>query len=801
MLARPSLGIMGFLVSFAALLFFAPRGDSQLTLVSVVVLIAANWLVEYQTVKRRLCDFSCGFIFLMILGLSGQAILALWTLGTALAIRQMKAGRTSPWDLVWSVPALVLMVLGQSVHSPAEGGTLALGWGLAALVIQAGCYGFGSATIRRVARQKKVAWQDISIEKEQNRLRLLALFYCLMALALTPENCGIAALVLPLCLAVHKGANQLGFKVQAQAADLAIESAKESQRQLARVHGQLNKVSKKQRLLEDVVSVFERSLSPEGAFKELCRTTIEVVEYRSIVLFRLTQSGRLEPYRQLSPETDLLSKATLTLRTEPLVEKAWLHDRPYRGVASANQEQRLLPSEANLVAIPLKPFGVLYFGRDSGEPYTKAEASKLLFVTTRAESALVRAEEDAQSREALAEQTNRSQVLQQKVALSSRLLEVSQGLMSTSTPKELAQVLMESIATTVPDCAGSICISTEEQRLEWGPPGLLGDQEIEEPTRLVRESGRPLYLPKFSNSRLSSESTQLESLIVIPLLTEAAHYGYLFVGSPREQAFARDMHDFVCTLGCLGGVALESQQLNSELRAAHEQVVQASKMSAIGQLAAGVAHELNTPLAAISLAIEVASLESDRVADTLSGAEKALDRAQSIVSALLEHSRQKNSDRELVSVSALFEEVRQVMCPRLEKRHQSLQVSTEQRDELSLLANQAELEQVLNNLILNASDASPENSKIKLRGFRKGDSIILEITDEGVGIPEEIESKIFDPFFSTKDIGKGTGLGLSVCRELVHRHHGKISFQSDDHGTTFLLNFPARSSGRSSILQ
>jgi hypothetical protein len=113
----------------------------------------------------------------------------------------------------------------------------------------------------------------------------------------------------------------------------------------------------------------------------LTRVTSDVVEYRSVVLFKVDAEGKLDPAFQSSP--DRLTARDLAGKREPLVAKAWLHDRAYRGTASA-VGQRMLAAESQLVAVPLKPAGVLYFGRDDDQPFSKAEASKLFFVVRRA---------------------------------------------------------------------------------------------------------------------------------------------------------------------------------------------------------------------------------------------------------------------------------------------------------------------------------------------------------------------------------------------------------------------------------
>jgi C4-dicarboxylate-specific signal transduction histidine kinase len=793
--ANPTVGILGFCLGLMALLALAKTSHSGLSMVSFVALAAACWATEYKASRRAPSDFSCGFLFCLILAVGGEAVASVALLVSILALRHMRPGVTYPWDLAWTAPSLVLLAITQLQAPKGTSVEHEALYGASAICLTAILSVFGSLWIQK--RSSEATEQNL--EREQRKLRLLVLPFAFVALGLSSEALGWAALVAPLCLAVESGGKNLGFKVQALTAGLALEEAEVSRRELTRVEGRLSQVAKKQRLMEELVTVFEQALSPDEAFEELCRATRTAVEYRSIVLFRLTKAGVLEPFRHRTPEKDLQAKTYLMLKTEPLVERAWTQDSPFRGVASTDQEQRLLSNEPNLVAIPLKPFGVLYVGRGGrSEPFTKAEASKLLFIAKRAESSLVRAEETARSQAALAEQTTRTEQLEKQYALTSQLLEASQIMMTATSPDQVASALKEALTRSVPDCAGLIRLfSWDKTRVEWGLPDTF-EEDFQELLQSVLESNRPLYLPDLSQTRYRSQS--LRSLILVPLLTGNKCFGLLVVGSSGAEPFARDMHDYICMLARMAGGGIESLSLTVELKQAHEQVVQASKLSAIGELAAGVAHELNTPLATVGLAIESASMRPERAGTFLADAEKALEQAQSIVSGLLEHARRKDADRVLVQVSNVLEDLKKTTEPQLYEREQTLHVDTTTENP-QILASPSELLQILNNLVSNASDASPEGSQIQVKVEKIDNEIVINVVDKGCGIADDIKTRIFDPFFTTKPVGKGTGLGLSVCRELVHRHRGEINFQnSAGGGSSFSLRFPARSSDKPTVL-
>jgi signal transduction histidine kinase len=800
MKTNPTAGILGFSIGLVLVLVYAHQTFADSSPTSFVVLALAAWWTEYYAVCRKPSDFSCGFVFVLIMALQGQAAGALVTLVGSFFIRQLKSRFTLSWDLAWTLPTLFVLAFHQAEPSVATKGHQHVVWGAAAILMTGLVFYWGSRIVESRLPRSQESWRELTIEKEQRRLRFLVLPFAAIALTLDPAQGGMAALAAPLFLAVQSGVKNVGFRVEAQSAVLVAEEAEQSRRALVRVQDRLSRVSEKQKLLEDLVKVFDQSLTPAEAFRELHRTTRSAVAYRSIVLFQIT-GGSLQPIRQNTPEKDLLVKAKLALKTEPLAEKAWNHDKPYRGIASSDYEQRLLPGEPYLVTIPLKPFGVLYFGRSGEEPFSKVEASKLLYISQRAEGALIRAEETAHSQEALIQQTERSEALQKKVALTSHLLEASRQVMQAGSEEKVLEALKNAMMSSFPQHIGWAKIRLRnEPELRWGDR-RFDLRESDELLKQVHQSGLPLYYGTLRETRFYAPHGGLESLLMAPLLTGDENLGVLVVGAAERDAFSKEMHDFVCTLACLAAGGLESLQLTLELRHAHDQVVQASKLSAIGQLAAGVAHELNTPLAAIGLALESAAMRPESAAETLESAEKALDRAQDIVKGLLEHSRQKDSDRELVVMSDVLRDLRETLDPQLRKRGQSLLVECPQ-SELGILANHSEIQQILANLVLNASDATPPEGRVTLRVWEDQNKVCLQVSDQGSGIPDSVKGRVFEPFFTTKPVGKGTGLGLSVCRELVQRHRGEIQFESQEgRGTAFTLRFPARLTQDRSILK
>ena len=231
------------------------------------------------------------------------------------------------------------------------------------------------------------------------------------------------------------------------------------------------------------------------------------------------------------------------------------------------------------------------------------------------------------------------------------------------------------------------------------------------------------------------------------------------------------------------------------------QIMQSEKLAAIGQLAAGVMHEINNPLATISACVaaitgrlnDAAGTERAAVEEYLELIDKEVDRCTRIVDGLLDFSRPKGKAKGRVALNALVDETLFLM-----KHHQRFKRLTVARElDVRLPAtkgNPEQLTQVLMALMLNAVDAMDDRGKLTIRTGRsvfRANEVVLEVEDNGMGIPRADQSKIFEPFYTTKPPGRGTGLGLSICYGIVEDHNGRIEVDSQPgRGTTFRVYLP-----------
>ncbi len=232
----------------------------------------------------------------------------------------------------------------------------------------------------------------------------------------------------------------------------------------------------------------------------------------------------------------------------------------------------------------------------------------------------------------------------------------------------------------------------------------------------------------------------------------------------------------------------------SDRKRLESQLIQSEKMAAIGQLAAGIAHEIRNPLGIIMNALydlrEIVDGTNPAVQEDLRIAKEEIERAQTIINTLLEFSRESRAELERVDINDLLRKTLQLMNKSLQ--NSGVHVVAELGSLSACVANQNALRQIFLNLITNAVQAMPNGGELRVRTAPLLDGRIqLTFEDTGVGIPPEHLKDIFNPFFTTKEPGQGTGLGLSVVHSVVKRYHGDIHVQSEvNAGTTFTIEFP-----------
>ena len=307
------------------------------------------------------------------------------------------------------------------------------------------------------------------------------------------------------------------------------------------------------------------------------------------------------------------------------------------------------------------------------------------------------------------------------------------------------------------------------------------------------------------------EKFNLRSLVVIPILAKEKALGAIaadFV-EPNKKITPETLESLM-VFAQQAGLAIQnafmyqelktfSQQMEekiqktaADLRKTEAQLIRSEKLAALGQLAAGIAHEIRNPLTSINILIHslAENLPSgDSSKEDLKVIEEEIHRINEIVDQFLRFAKPAPPLLEKGDLLSIFEETLQLLRPQIEK--QRITVRRDFRNLSPILMDREQMKQVVLNFLLNAVQAMPTGGPLTLRGHISEDDhwIKVSIQDSGVGIPGEEINKLFDPFFSTKE--GGIGLGLSIAHRIIDHHHGKIEVESTPgKGTFFTIWLP-----------
>jgi signal transduction histidine kinase len=234
------------------------------------------------------------------------------------------------------------------------------------------------------------------------------------------------------------------------------------------------------------------------------------------------------------------------------------------------------------------------------------------------------------------------------------------------------------------------------------------------------------------------------------------------------------------------GLILERRRGEEEKAKLQDQLRHADRLATIGELSAGVAHELNEPLGSIlGFAQLITKTEGlpDQVSRDMERIVRATLHAREIIKSLMLFARQMPPKKTRVDLNGLVHEALELLALRSSRK--GVELIRDLAPKLpELTADPSQLRQVIVNLAVNASQAMPNGGKLVLRTLSRSDHVLLVVEDEGVGMSDDVKRQIFVPFFTTKDVGEGTGLGLSVVHGIVVSHGGSIRVENRPGGGT-----------------
>ncbi len=245
----------------------------------------------------------------------------------------------------------------------------------------------------------------------------------------------------------------------------------------------------------------------------------------------------------------------------------------------------------------------------------------------------------------------------------------------------------------------------------------------------------------------------------------------------------------------IGMLAKSFNKMTESLRRTRSQLLQSERLASLGRMAAGIAHEINNPLTGIMMFASTTQQEEGIDAEVRENMEVILDetrRCREIIKGLLDFSRQRQSNFQMVQINALISESAKIITGQCQAHHIRLKLDLDRQVPVMML-DAVQIKQVILNLMINAMDAMPEGGDLHVTTRLDADeSVIVEVADTGRGIPQSELPKIFEPFYSTKG-AKGTGLGLAVSWGIIQQHGGKISVKSEvGKGTVFTVRLPVK---------
>jgi signal transduction histidine kinase len=237
--------------------------------------------------------------------------------------------------------------------------------------------------------------------------------------------------------------------------------------------------------------------------------------------------------------------------------------------------------------------------------------------------------------------------------------------------------------------------------------------------------------------------------------------------------------------------------MSNKLQEGQALLVQAAKMSTVGQMSAGIVHEIKQPLTAIQGHLQLALMEnpSDKDAERLTKIMQAVERLNGLLLKFKSFSYMSEENMEHLSLRGVVDQVHELLGHQLVMNQ--IHCTVEQEEHLPyILGDNDSLQQVITNLLINAIDAlentTADERCITIRTHSSTDTVYVEVEDNGSGIPQEIRERIFDPFFTTKSADQGTGLGMAIVQSVLQKHEATINIESEvGKGTRFIIGFPA----------
>ena len=564
--------------------------------------------------------------------------------------------------------------------------------------------------------------------------------------------------------------------------------------------------------LQNLAESLAKKSTEKEVVEEILWLAKQVSNNDSTVIF-LEKDGRFLPKKFKTPDAAGMQSGVASSIVEPVVKRAFSTRRAAVLTEEDHLKGRLFARENQAVAVPMHNLGAIYIGRESQVSFSDEEVFRLTLLGQQAHFALKTARYSEAREQSLAMEARAREFAESLLKGMAGVILVMADLIGVNDPRELLEKAGARLREITPfDHWAIIAGEPGDPNPEYQLTGSSQDSKaLLGMGRIAMKDRQALLLTDFQAAGLEKPTPKTRSSLICPMVDERGSIGAIVLSRESKAGFEKRDLELMSILsyqlgsyfwGChlhhkLASTHEELGVAHKELKLSQAKLVQSSKMAAVGQLAAGVAHELNTPLGAMMLAIEGAqkNLETkpERSIKRLERALRSGQQLSEIVNKLLFYSRDASTESQETDINAVVQDTVDLIGHQI--RVQGIDLKVELAEVGEVVANQGELQQIAINLLTNAKDAvtskteGPKVIVVKTAEFAR--SVELTVQDSGVGIDDETKARIFEPFFTTKEVGSGTGLGLSVTKELVEKHGGAIKVDSVlGKGTRFSIRLP-----------
>ena len=582
----------------------------------------------------------------------------------------------------------------------------------------------------------------------------------MVGLALAHPDWRLLSFFLIPLLAGYRAVSYGMFRLQSREANQVLAEADRLQASVDAAHRgehsarlQLSATHEQRKLLEEMTRALSSESRWERAALQLFGLLNRHANYTSLALIARDGEGWVGLACH-SPHSARLTNHRLLNYREPL----W--DQVRRaGMALVLREDapdRIFPGELAALAVPLGD-NLLYLGRNA-PMLTESECHWIMWVADQARPLLEAIHQRQRQQSALIQTQAQSDQLQGQVTALSGLLEASRLLASSLDRQSMGQLVEQACLCVFPGTEGSLWLRPDTAERNWG---AIGSEDAARVAQAVH-SRRP-WADK--------------NMLIHPL---GSFPGALLIRWPDACAEDRQLQEQMGLLAASAGLAIANAEHLRLVVEAQAQVLQSSKMAAVGQLAAGVAHELNSPLGAIALSLSVVTpnISDEGAQRKLERATKAAERCRTIIQKLFIYTRLGSAQSERLRLETAVEDALNFVRSN-DLAGAEVRVVVQQ----SALVNGRglDLHELLTNLLLNANEAYPASSparKIQITCLVEQNWAVVLVRDWGAGMDAATLERACEPFFTTKAVGSNVGLGLSVAREIARQHGGELSLES-----------------------